>query len=194
MKYDKSGKSNIFIILLLVLILTGAIVGLLFLADFVGMFSIKETFYPLLTKIGIVKKVEPVTGAYLESEVLAQREEFLKNKEDELRRYDEDLKKKEDDVNNRIVALEQKEQDFMDKEKAFINKQESAEGELEKVKKLAFYFASMKPDESAKILENMPDELVIKILKNMSDQKTVAVIFMKMEKMKAGELLRKMSR
>ncbi|HPP88884.1 MAG TPA: hypothetical protein PLM75_13600, partial [bacterium] len=118
-KYGNSGKTNILLIIVLVIILFGAIFGMLYLAEAVGLLSMKETFYPLLAKVGIVKKVQPVTGALLESEILKQREEFLNSKEQELQKFDEDLKKKEEDIKNRLIALEQKEQDFMDKEKAF---------------------------------------------------------------------------
>ncbi|MBP7654375.1 hypothetical protein KA977_13195 [Candidatus Dependentiae bacterium] len=194
MKYNNSGKSNIGLIIFLFLVLAGLIAGVMYGLHRVGFYNAQELFYPLLSKVGLADKPQYITGNLIESEILAQRDKALNQKEEELKKITEDLKKKEEELKEKDLKLQQKEKDLMDKDRAILDKQAEADNEIQKLKKLAFYFSSMKPDESSKILENMPEELVIQILKNIPDQKTAAVIIMKMEKKKAGDIMRKMSR
>ncbi|HPN32505.1 MAG TPA: hypothetical protein PKY81_16250 [bacterium] len=194
MKFANSGKSNILLTIVLFFVLLGLVAGVMYTLHEIGFYNAKETFNPLLSKIGLADKPSFVTGNLLESEVLEQRDKALKQKEEEMKKMSGDIQKKEEELKEKELKLLQKEQDLMDKDKAMLDKQAEAENEIQKLKKLAFYFSSMKPDESSKILENMPEELVIQILKNIQDQKTAAVIIMKMEKKKAGDIMRKMSR
>jgi flagellar protein FlbB len=178
----KSGKSNIFLVIFLFFILIGVVTGIIYIADYAGIIDAKEMFMPYLAKTGIFKEKQVVTGNLIEKEILDNREKYIETREKEL---NEMMTK---------LTLVQKEKEILEREKNFDLKIKESETVQDKIKRQAFYFSNMKPDESAKKLVNMPDELVVDILKNIEDQKTVAVILMKMEDEKAASILRKMAR
>lgn len=185
---------NFLAILFLLLILISTIIGGIYFFDWIGAFSKEETLYPYLAKLpgigGIFAEVK-APWEDVHTEELRRLKEGIEAKLEEIKRKEAELAQKEMLIAKKEKELEAWEEDFLQRKNAFEAKVAEYENKEKRLQKLATYYGKMKPEDAAKILQQMDDLMVIDILRRMDDA-TVAMTLMKMDPKKASDLSRKM--
>jgi flagellar motility protein MotE (MotC chaperone) len=183
---------SLFLLCVLIALLIG---GALFL-DNVGVISLEKTLYPKLQKAPVIGKrfAPPEVGFEdVQREELRKLKESLEVKLAEIKELEVKVKQREEELKRKEKQLAALEDDLKQKKEAIRSREEARASREAKIKDLAVYYSNMKPEDAARIMEQMDDLLVVDVLRQM-DKTIVAAIFMKMDPKKASEISRKMSR
>ncbi len=199
-------KKILFLLFLIVAALIGTSIGL----HFAGVIDLKKIYlnniYPYAIRIPYVGKYvakftselktrfTSIERRRMELEIWAKR---LKALEEKLKR---EIPQKEAELEAEKKKLEEEKKKLEEEKKKLaelttkLSKQFSAKKiSEEEAKRLASYYAAMRPSEAAAILTNLNDDLAIAILKHL-DQEKVAKILASLDPTKAAHLISKMGR
>jgi len=188
---------KIFPTLLLLIIAVGLSIGVIEIFHAVEIIDKEKTIYPYLSKIPIIgeyfKPPKPIPYELLKEEELRRLDKVITLRLTKIKEKEIALKAKEEELNNKAKELEDLEDELYNQRLTFEEEKKRYEEAEQKWERLAMYYEKMSPDAAAKILLNVDDETTIEILKRLKEP-TVAVIMMKLDPTKAGELSRKMSK
>lgn len=199
-------KRILFILFLVLFALIGTSVGL----HFARVIDVKKVYlssvYPYASRIPYIGKyVErftsemrtrftPIERRRYELEVWAKR---LRELEERLKR---EIAERESKLEEERRRLEEERNRLEEERRRLAELTESLSKELsgkriseEEAKRLASYYAAMRPAEAAAILSNLDEDLAIAILRNL-DQDKVAKILASLDPGKAAQLISKMGR
>ncbi|GEM_PF-6525757 len=136
----------------------------------------------------------PIERRRMELEVWARR---LRELEEKLKK---EVSKKEAELEAKIREIEVEKAKLEEERRRLAELTAKVSQELsakrvseEEAKRLASYYAAMRPSDAAAIISNLDDELAIAILRNL-DQERAAKILSSLEPSKAAQLLSKMGR
>jgi len=189
---NQAGKGNLPLVFILLCILIGLLIGSVYLLDVLGIFD-KEK---VLAKIPGIRRffVPPkITYEEIKKEELRKLKEVIELKLNELEEKKKKLAIKEKKLKKRDKELSLLEEELQRKKQALEKREAIYENQEAKWQKLVAYYNDMKPDAAAAILSEMDDQIVIEILRRMKKSQ-VAIVMMKMDPKRAGEISRKMSR
>ncbi len=192
MLQNQAGKGNLPLVFILLCVLLGLLIGSVYLFDVLGIFD-KEKMAAKIPGIGRFFAPPKITYEEVKIEELRKLKQTIEVKLAELEDKNKKLNIKEKKIENRdkeLLLLEEE----LERKKQVLEKRETIfEDQEEKWQKLTQYYEGMKPDAAAAILSQMDDQIVIEIFNRMKKTQ-VAIIFMKMDPKRAGEISRKMSR
>ena len=187
--------------LLLFFLVIAALIGTSIGLHFAGVIDLKKIYlsavYPYAIKI-------PYVGKYVErfTSELKTRFTSIERRRMELEAWAKRLRALEEKLKREIPQKEaelkteklEEEKKKLEELTAKLTKELSAKKiSDEEAKRLASYYAAMRPSEAAAILTNLDDNLAIAILKHL-DQEKVAKILASLDPTKAAQLISKMGR
>ncbi|KNZ70883.1 MgtE integral membrane protein [Thermincola ferriacetica] len=175
---------KILLILFLLALIFGFIAAVLWALDFTGVLNVQ--------KMG--QKI-PVVGKYIADDNNKQSEKSpLQLENEQLRMENRQLKEQLDrqkrqlsgeieDIKHKLAVAEEKNKKLAKDKQSLQNTVDSLqewksqqEGQTLSYESLGRYYAEMKPDKAAQIMNNLPDDVTIGILLNLEDEQVTAIL------------------
>lgn len=157
---SKSPKKIIFLILTLLIFLTGISIFLLNIG------GLKTQAVKFLSGL-------PVIGKIINAENIAQNSD----ERDILNKLKLDLERKESDLINKEKELQDREKELNKKEQEVNAMKQQLDIKVKEINDLVKYYEKMNPVNAVKVMDNIKDiNLVVQILKNMNQDKATKIL------------------